>query len=45
MTETIEEDIITHAVDKLKDGIGVDNYASDLHNYLFNEDYFIIGYL
>jgi len=44
MTNTIEESIKEHAIDKLKDGIGVDCEASELHHHLFNEDYFIIGY-
>ena len=39
----IESDIREYAIDKLKDGIGVNEYAADLHHYLFNEDYFIIG--
>ena len=28
---------------KLDDKVGLDNEASDLHHYLCNEDYFIIG--
>ena len=36
--------ICEHAIDKLNDGIGVNCYGRDLHNKLFNEDYFIIGY-
>jgi hypothetical protein len=35
--------ILEHAIDGLKDkGLGV--LGCDLHNTLFNEDYFIIGY-
>lgn len=30
-------------LDKLNDGAGMYNEASDLHHYLCNEDYFIIG--
>ena len=30
-------------LDKLNDGTGMYNAASDLHHYLCNEDYFIIG--
>jgi len=44
MTNTIESEIVSHAIDKLNDGIGLDQPASELHHYLFNEDYFIIGY-
>jgi hypothetical protein len=32
-----------YIIDRLNDGIGSNNYACDLHHYLFNEDYFIIG--
>jgi len=44
ITTTIESSIREHAIDKLKDGIGLDQHDSDLHHHLFNEDYFIIGY-
>ena len=36
------ESIVNHALDKLSDGIGVDVYGCDLHNELFNRDYFIV---
>jgi uncharacterized protein YdaT len=36
------QDIIDHAISKLEDMESFD-YASDLHNTLFNEDHFIIG--
>jgi len=36
------ESIVCHAVDQLKDGIGLDQYGCDLHNDLFNRDYFIV---
>ena len=32
-----------YILDRLGDGIGEDRYAGDLHHYLVNEDYFIIG--
>ena len=35
----VHEDIMS----KLYDEAGLDNHASDLHHYLCNEDYFIIG--
>ncbi len=44
MTIRIEADIKERAIDGLKGGIGQDNPVSELHHYLFNEDYFIIGY-
>lgn len=40
---TIEDGIRGHALDNLRDGVGVDCHASELHHHLFNEDYFIIG--
>ena len=36
------QDVKENMIDKLNDGIGA-NHASDLHHYLCNEDYFIIG--
>ena len=36
------QEIAQHAIDKLN-GIGVDTYGCDLHNELFNQDYYIIG--
>jgi hypothetical protein len=41
----INESIREHAIDGLNDMIGYGEVeASELHNRLFNEDYFIIGY-
>ena len=40
----IQESIKQHGIDKLKEGIGVNEYGSDLHNELYNMDYFVIGY-
>ena len=42
LTKKALESIVLHAVDQLKDGIGVDVYGCDLHNELFNRDYFIV---
>ena len=42
LTEKALQSIVCHATDKLKDGIGVGTYGCDLHNELFNADYFII---
>ena len=36
-------EIAEETVSKLQDGIGLDNDGCDLHHYLWNEDYFIIG--
>ena len=37
------ESVKEHITDRLGDGIGESEHASDLHHYLLNEDYFIIG--
>jgi len=46
--ETLEfstlQELAQDAIDKLNDGVGVGVYGCDLHNDLFNSDYFIIGY-
>ena len=36
--------VLDDICDKLEDNVGLDREASDLHHYLCNEDYFIIGY-
>lgn len=36
-------EIAEETVSKLQDGIGLDSDGSELHYYLWNEDYFIIG--
>lgn len=40
----IEQSIIDHAVNQIKDGIVNDCCGCELADKLFNEDYFIIGY-
>jgi hypothetical protein len=37
------EAIAEHAIDQLRDGVGEGEYICDLHNELYNMDYFIIG--
>ena len=44
LTKYALQSIVCHAVDKLNDGIGVGTYGCDLHNELFNQDYFIVYY-
>lgn len=45
MTTTIDRDIIDRAIDFMNDSISEDQtFGNDLHNAMFNEDYFIIGY-
>lgn len=41
--KTLKE-IANDAISKLKDGIGTGTTGADLHNDLFNADYYIIGY-
>ena len=42
--EPMAEEVISHAVDQLESGVGLDIDGAELHNALFNEDYFIIGH-
>jgi hypothetical protein len=37
------QELAQDAVGKLNDGIGLGTYGADLHNDLFNSDYYIIG--
>tara|TARA_R100000655_G_scaffold110083_1_gene167453 strand:+ start:59 stop:460 length:402 start_codon:yes stop_codon:yes gene_type:complete len=37
------ESVKEYITDRLGEGIGESQHASDLHHYLLNEDYFIIG--
>ena len=32
-----------YILDRLEEGVGEDQHACDLHHYLVNEDYFIVG--
>ena len=41
--ETLKEDVKNYIIQQLNDEVGLDNDVSDLHHYLLNEDYFIIG--
>ena len=41
--KTLQE-FAQHAIDLLNDGIGINTHGCDLHNELFNSDYYIIGY-
>lgn len=38
-----KEEVREYVIDRLNDGVGIDQHASDLHHYLLNEDYFIVG--
>ena len=39
-----KQDVKDYIIDQLESDIGLDQHISDLHHYLLNEDYFIIGY-
>ena len=39
-----KEDVKNYIIDQLASDVGLDQHISDLHHYLLNEDYFIIGY-
>jgi len=41
--ESLKQDVISYIVQQLEDEVGLDNDVSDLHHYLVNQDYFIIG--
>ena len=40
----LKQDVRNYIIDQLTDNVGLDQYIGDLHHYLLNEDYFIIGY-
>ena len=38
-----KQDVKEYIIDQLESDVGLDQHISDLHHYLLNEDYFIIG--
>jgi len=40
----LKEDVKDYIIQQLNDDVGLNQHISDLHHYLLNEDYFIIGY-
>ena len=42
--QELKQDVKNYLIDQLNDDVGLDQHISDLHHYLLNEDYFIIGY-
>ena len=38
-----KQDVKEYIIDQLNNDVGLDQHISDLHHYLLNEDYFIIG--
>ena len=41
---TQKQDVKEYIIDQLESDVGLDQHISDLHHFLLNEDYFIIGY-
>ena len=39
----LKEDVKDYIIDQLESDVGLEQHISDLHHYLLNEDYFIIG--
>jgi len=39
----LKKDVASYMISQLEDQVGLDNDVSDLHHYLLNENYFIIG--
>ena len=42
--ELLKQDVKDYLIQQLQDNVGLDNDINDLHHYLINQDYFIIGY-
>ena len=40
----LKQDVKDYLIQQLQDDVGLDNDINDLHHFLINEDYFIIGY-
>ena len=40
----LKEDVKNYIIDQLNDDVGLNHHICDLHHYLLNQDYFIIGY-
>ena len=39
-----KQDVKDYIIDQLESDVGLDQHISDLHHYLLNQNYFIIGY-
>ena len=44
MIRSIEQELASHVIDRINDGILTNDNKEDWHFYAFNEDYYIIGY-
>ena len=40
----LKQDVKDYLVQQLQDDVGLDNDINNLHHYLINQDYFLIGY-
>ena len=40
----LKEDVKEYIIDQLESDVGLDQNINELHHYLLNQDYFIIGY-
>ena len=40
----LKQDVKDYLIQQLQDDVGLDNDINDLHHFLINQDYFIIGY-
>ena len=40
----LKEDVKDYIIDQLSSDVGLDQNINELHHYLLNEDYFLIGY-
>ena len=41
---TQKQDVKDYIIDQLESDVGLDQHITDLHHFLLNQDYFIIGY-
>jgi len=42
--QELKKDVKEYIIQQLNDDVGLNQHICDLHHYLLNEDYFIIGY-
>ena len=42
--QELKQDVRNYIIQQLNDDVGLDQNINDLHHYLLNENYFIIGY-
>lgn len=44
MRQSIKDELQSHIMDRISDGVLTDENRDDWHHHAFNEDYYIIGY-